>query len=111
MHIGFCSDICPEWRCRTTFPPNPGPVRRCPEAIARLGKKVVRHLHSGQMSEQNPMCMQSALGWTGRSGGIDDQGGVLGCSVHCVEAVRGLGKQAIEIDRFVLSATSHNNGS
>ena len=52
-------------------PADPGPVRRGPQPVARLGQQVVADLDPRQMAQQDAMRMQRALGVAGGPRGID----------------------------------------
>ena len=75
---------------------SPSPISRSPEPITILGQKLMRHLHAGQMSEQDAMGVERAFRLSGGTRCIDHHGrivsgGVNGCEFRacnlnqCVE--------------------------
>jgi hypothetical protein len=77
---------------------DPGPIGRGPEAVARLREEILRHLHAGQVPEQNAVGVQRAFGVSRRAGRIDDDCRIFGRRIDGREGVRGPRTVAVEID-------------
>jgi hypothetical protein len=83
-------------------PAGPGPIGRRPESIASLGKEVMRHLHPGQMSEENPMGVKGARGRSGGARGIDPHRRIVRHGIDGGEGRGGAFQRRIEIDHRVV---------
>ena len=90
---------------------DPRPVGGSPEAIAGLGKAVVRMLDAGQMSEEHAVRVQGSLGLAGGAGGVDDDGRVLGSGVDGLEASGGTLERGVEIESSRDSSIGAEHGA
>ena len=50
------------WEEDIQKPPDPGPIGWGPECVACLGQKIMAHLHTRQMAEQDAVSVQGAFG-------------------------------------------------
>src|SRR6516165_3091296 len=60
----------------------PGPIGGRPELVAGLREEFVRKLYSGDVSEENAMAVERALGFARRAGSVDDEGGILARGIN-----------------------------
>ncbi|KAG1443497.1 hypothetical protein G6F57_018084 [Rhizopus arrhizus] len=66
---------------------DPGPVGRRPHQLGVFGEELVRHLHAGQMPQQDAMRVQRALGLARGTGRIEDEERMLGVDRHGLAGV------------------------
>src|SRR5262249_50375922 len=59
-------------------PANPGPVRRGPETVVRLGEVLVIKLNRRQMPEQDTVRMQGSFRRSSRTRRVNEKRGVIG---------------------------------
>ena len=76
---------------------DPGPVRRRPDAIARLWEEVVRQLEPRQVAGKDTVAVECALGRACRSRGVDEQRRRVGSRRRSGERGRSLRQQPLQV--------------